>query len=589
MKKALIALTILFLSSSAAAADLTVEILDEQGNVQNADLLLEQDGNTVDEGTTLNATVNNGENYNLTQQVSGLEIKIVNLSVQEDLDLRPRILNKETPEGDQYLTDLDPFYFVNQSFSFDYTSIDTGKSFEPDRIARCSSFSGFECDNWEINSTQDYTDNSNSLETETYTYRVDSFSAYSTGTNASLPKVENIEIFNVTDTQDQRNNGDLVDEGLNKTFTINQKSSNLYRFEFNVSNQGSNEWSLTTEDVLSHSGLNQSWTVEDIYYRLNGEKDGGAFENGVVDWNTGNGGTVIQGESLSAEYVVNITQDSTSLYSQSIKASSTEGAQDEDFHELKVRKLGFLKPELDRPVNNSVVQNNREFVLNGTVSCVEGDCGEVSSTPRRNSSMGQIEFTGDIFEQTSFSSSGCGNLLQNQECDVEWSVNATGDKNTFHKVDFLAESNYTKIDSESTNTSTVEIRDILMVDLDWNSIDFGLLDPGERDRPAENNSEGYNLTVQQESNKVDNLWLKGSDLVHTDNSNYSIGIGNMSYNNSVNNPENSTSITEDYSLLDTDIAPGTTKTFYYWLDVPLGILRGAYTGSITFKANQSQS
>ncbi len=589
MRKIFVLLFILLFTSIGLAANLTVEILDEQGNVQNADLLLEQNGTTIDQGTSISTTVNDGENYNLTQQVSDLEVKIVNLSIQNDLDLRPRILDKSTPQGDQYLTDLDSFYFVNQSFSFEYTSIETGKSSVPDRVAKCNAFSGFECTDWQLNATSDYLDNSDSIGTENYTYRINDFSAYSTGNNASLPEIESIEIFNVTDTQNQRTDGSLIDQGLNKTFTVNQRSSNFYRFEFNVSNQGSSEWSLTTEDVISHSGLNQSWNVTDIYYRLNGEKSGGSFDSGTVDWNTGNGGTVNQGESLSAEYIVNITQSSTSVFSQSFEASSTEGTQDKDFHDLRIRKLGFLQPVLDRPLNNSVVQNDREYVLNGTVSCTDGDCGSLTLTPRRNSSSGQIEFDGTVFEVVSSSRSGCQNLLQNQECSIEWSVNATGDKNTFHEVDFIAQSNYSLVDQEFTNTSVVEIRDMLMVDLDWNSLDFGLLDPGETKRPAENNTGGYNLTVEQDSNTVENLWLKGTDLVHESDPEYSIGIGNLSYNDTVNNPENTTSITEEYSLLGSNLAPGTTKTFYYWLDVPLGILRGAYTGSITFKANQSSS
>ena len=54
-----------------------------------------------------------------------------------------------------------------------------------------------------------------------------------------------------------------------------------------------------------------------------------------------------------------------------------------------------------------------------------------------------------------------------------------------------------------------------------------------------------------------------------------------------NDVEQASNITNGYSLIDTDLAPGTLKTFYYWLDVPFGILNGAYTGSITFKANQT--
>ncbi len=587
MRKVFLFLMILGFAFSASAADLTVEILDEEGNVQNADLTLEQDGEVIDEGTTLDTTVNDGEPYNLTQEVSGLEIKTVNLSISENLDLRPRILEKQTPKGDQFLTDLDSFYFINQSFDFEYTSINTGKETVPDRIAKCSEFSGFECNNWEINSTEDFTDNSEFMESETYTYQVETFSAYSSGNNAPLPEIENIQIFNITDEQDQRNEGQLIDEGLNKTFEINQKNSDEYRFGFNVSNRGSEDWTLTSDDALNHTGLNQSWTVEDIYYRLGGVQEGGTFESGTVEWNTGNGGTLETGESLSAEYIVNITQLSTNTYNQEFEAYSTDETSDNDSHELLVRKLGFLNPVIDRPLDDTVVQNNREFILNGTVTCEDGDCGELDLTPRRNDSSNQVAFNGEVFEVLNSDLSGCSDLTEESECRFEYGVNATGDKDTFHEIDLLTESEFANVESEDTENRLVEIRDILIIDLDWNTVDFGLLDPGEKERPAEKNTAGYNLTVEEDSNSIDNLWLKGSDLVNTEDSNYSIGIGNMSYSET-NDVSQASNITEDYSLVDTDLEPGSVKTFYYWLDVPLGILRGAYTGSITFKANQTQ-
>ena len=584
MKKTLLCLTLICLTGLTAGVNFTAQVWDAEENVQNADITLEQQDSLIAEGSTIDQEINAGENYNLTQEVSGLEIKIKNFSIQEDFDFRPRILDIQTPEADDFLTDLDQFYFVNQSLNFNSASINTGKTNEPDRIAKCTSFQNLECQNWEINSTSDYNDNSGSLGTETYTYTVNDFSAYSSGNNASLPEIQNIEVFNATSQTDQRNDGELIDEGLNKTFQIGQKNSGIYRFEFNISNSGSESWELTADDALQHSGLNQSWTVSDIYYRLNGVKENNDPSNdGSINWDTGNGGTVNPGESLSAEYIVNITQDSTNEFAQTFEANSTDGTSDRDKHVLKTLIYGNLEASIDRPENNSVLQNNREFKLNGTISCVDGDCGDIGSEPRRNTSTGQQAFDNQYFEVLN-SNSTCS-LLEDEQCTVEWDVNATGEKNTVHELDFKASSGYTKVDSTNTGENQVEIRDIIMMDLDWDVVDFGVLDPGEKENPAENNSDGYNLTIEEDSNTVDNLWVKASNLTSEQDSSYQIPYFNMSYDEQNQYP--GTAFTQNYSLVDSDLAPGTVKTFYYWLDVPYGIIRGGYSGTITFKSNQT--
>ncbi|MFP4038801.1 MAG: hypothetical protein ACLFTA_03385 [Candidatus Nanohaloarchaea archaeon] len=583
MKKLLPILLVLMLVGLAAGANLTVQVWDAEDNVQNAELNLTQRGTTVAEGTTIDTTVQDGENYNLTQQIDPLQVEIINFSIDQDLDFRPRIIDIDSQKREAFLTDLDPFYYVNQSFGFSEAWIDTGKTSQPDRIAKCLEFSG-DCVDYETNSTEDYTDNSGSLDTETYTYRVEQFSGYSSGDNASLPVIENIEIFNVTEQTDKRTDGSLVDQGLNKTFEIGQKDSNFYRFEFNVSNQGSEAWELTSEDLLQHQGLNSSWNVTDIYYRLNGEKDGGDFSNGNVEWNTGNGGTLDPGESFSAEYVVNISQDSTRSFAQEFEASTTQDTRDVDYHELETLVYGNLSTSLDRP-DNAVVQNNREFLMNGTVECLDGDCGSIEAEPRRNVTSGQQVFDGTYFEVVD-SNATC-NLIEGESCTVEWSVNASGEKNTFHELDFEASSDYSEIEAENSGSTVVEIRDILMMDLDWDVIDFGTLDPGEEDNPAENNSKGYNLTVEEDSNTVDNLWVKASNLVSDLDSNYTIGEGNMSYAED-RNAEDPSNMTSSYSLIDTDLSPRTVKTFYYWLDVPYGIIKDSYSGTVTFKANHTQ-
>lgn len=583
MKKIILLLSLMAFIANVSAVNLTVEVLDEDSNSLNSDLILEDsNGDLVQENSTLmEAEINAGNNYTLTQQLPNRpDVKIHNLSTQTDLEFRPVFHFNERPDT-EFLALTDDLYYVNQDFSFSKATISSDRV-EPNRVAKCTSFSS-SCDQWQVNST---TDLETSYNNGVFQYNVTSFSGYTTGTTAPKPVIENLEIFNVTGVQDKRTSGNLIDQGLNKTFEINQSNSKLYRFSFNISNQGSDSWNLTSQDNISHKGLNSSWNMNDIYLNISGSVyDGGNFSSGVVNWTTENG-EIPENDSFRAEYVVNITQESTSTYDQKFQASTSKNTSDSDEHDLEVLKFGLINATIERPENNSVLQNNHEFNLNGTVECIEGDCGSLTAESRRNSSTGMNSIDGQFFDILD-SNSTC-TLSQNEVCAVEWDINASGDENTVHELDFKVNSSYEEVDTVDTLNSIVEIRDVLLMDLDWNTTNFGTLDPGQENRNAsENNAGGYNLTIKEDSNTVDNLWLKGTDLVHSNYDSYKIGIGNMSYAE-INDAQQSTNLTENYSLIDTGLSPGTVKTFYYWLDVPYGILRGDYTGTITFKANQTQ-
>jgi hypothetical protein len=587
MKKPLsiLLLAVLF-AFSASAANLTVEIQDAAGDRLSSQLTLEQDGTTVaDSSGFLDVEINNGENYTLIQQIdSAPDVTVYNFSITQDLDLRPTVYTDQNPEQ-QFLTDTGPLYYISQDFGFSKAEIEASRN-QPDRIARCTSIDG-NCTEWDVQNTSQY---QSSYSGSTFRYNVTSFSGYTTGNTAPLPQIENLQIYNVTDAQDPRTGGNLVTEGLNSTFTVDQKGSTEYRFSFNVSNQGSEPWALTSGDVLEHRGLNQSWSInesEDIYYSTNGSTyEGGTFSGGEVEWNTGSGGEVATGSSLEAGYLVNITQDSTNTFNQIFNASTGSGTSDQDYHDLKTLIYGYLDVDLDFPANDSVLQNNRVFTLNGTATCVDGSCGHITAEPRQNSTTSQEPFTGSEFNVLAENST-CTDLLEGQSCTVEWDVNATADANTFHQLDFQASSNYGEVQDQDTRDAVVEVRDILMINLDWNVVDFGVLDPGENEQPAERNQQGYNLTVEEDSNPVDQLWVKASPLVSEQDSSYTIGPGNMTYTEQ-NEYSDTPNFTSNFSLMYMDLARGTTKNLHYWLNVPYGITSGGYTGTITFKANQTQ-
>ncbi len=588
MERLLLALALLLLlPATVSASEFTAETLNEEGDRLSADYELLLGEESIESSSALLETeLDSEEQYTLIVEPEvGPKTTYYGLSIQEDLEFRPRIFEKELPEGEEFLTNLDKFYFNNQSLDFDTAQITLDRE-EPDRIAQCTEFEDLECQNWELSDVTEFESTYDS-ENEVFSYNVSEFSGYTTGENAPLPSLENIQIFDVEDEENQRTGGELLDEGINTTFNVNQSSDNQYRFSFDISNQGSDDWSLTSSDSLIHQGINQSWeldSAEDIYYELDEVKEGGEFTDGQVSWNTGNGGTLEAGGSFNANYIVDISQSSTNTFDQRFEASTTDDTQDIDSHKLEVLLLGNLQPFVNNPADSSIVQKNRNFNFTGFVDCVDGDCGELDFEPRRNDSGQQTEFDEEFFEITGLETENCEDLRKNERCELDWDVNATGDTGSDHILDFEVSSNY-DVATQTSNTTQVTIEEILLMDIGWDVVDFGLLDPGDTERPAEDNNQGYNLTIDEESNTVDQLWIKGSDLVAEEDSRYRIGIGNMSYGYDGNEPE---SIGHSFSRVDENLEPGTRLSFNYWLDVPRGIIRGDYTGSITFMANTSE-
>ena len=263
--------------------------------------------------------------------------------------------------------------------------------------------------------------------------------------------------------------------------------------------------------------------------------------------------------------------------------ASASDARDSDSQFLEVQPYGGLELTIENPGDGSIVQNNRNFTVNGTVECVDGYCGEVSTVLRRNSSTGMVEAYGEELEVVSHDE--CGELGRGENCSVNWTVNATGSDDTDLEIDFTASSNLSEVSTRDSGDHRITIEDILMVDLDWSETDFGLLDPGEENVSAQRNQQGYNVTIPEESNTVDNLWIKASELVNDQNSNYTIPAENLSYSN--NTVETETRLKPSYQLMGEGLAPGTVRNLAFWLDVPYGILNGRYSGKITFKVNET--
>lgn len=412
-------------------------------------------------------------------------------------------------------------------------------------------------------------------------------------TEDPLPNVTELKIYDVTELsgEDRYTDGELVDEGLNKTFeTIQQDGVREYRFSFRITNDGEQEWNITDQDQLFYDGLNESWSSTRIWYNLSEEYEGGTFEDGRITWNTSEGSLLQPGEEMNAQYTVETDLERSHLLEQEFLVNNTEtesGSQ--DVHELDTTKLGFLNVELEDPVEETTLAVNRTFLMNSTVTCMEGECGDVDVVPRYNESESADtvipEDSGEPFHTVEDPALQTCEDLEMEKCRVTWDVNASGEKETFHLLDVRADSAYEQISEESSTDTTVQINIVVLMDLEWDVIDFGILDPGTENSSATGNDElKYNITIGEDSNEIDDLWVRSTDLQSQENEDYSIGAGNISYSFE-DDVSTSETLSNTYQSVKSNISPGSVLSTFYWLDVPTGIYKGGYNGTMYFKAN----
>lgn len=413
-------------------------------------------------------------------------------------------------------------------------------------------------------------------------------------TEGTLPNVTNIQIYDITglSASQRETGGTLEAEGLNTTLEVRQEATTRdYRFEFNIVNNGNQDWTLESADEMFQNGLNNSWTVEKVWYNISSDYDSGTFSSGRLDWNTTQGGTVSSGQELHAKYNVEVSPSTTWVYDQRFEVNDTSnGSGSFTEYEFRLVKIGDMSLTFNDPVNDTTVTQNKTFPVNATVSCNNGDCGKITSNARYNESSTVDtlipENSGTPFYTTSSNLKTCSNFLRTGEnCTVTWDVNATGDLQTYHEIDVNVSSNFSEIASNNTEDRLVQINSAAIINLSWDTIDFGVIDPGTANTSAPgNNNLQYNITVPQNSNTIDNLWIKATNLTSQEWDRYIIRPTNLSYSLS-NDVSTENQISDTYTLMDTQLSPGTVLNTFYWLDVPEGIVKGEYFGTIYFKAN----
>ena len=254
-------------------------------------------------------------------------------------------------------------------------------------------------------------------------------------------------------------------------------------------------------------------------------------------------------------------------------------------------QAGYLEVNLTNPnpsFNTNVVQNFT-FPINATVICRDGPCGEVTGIVRYNLSSENPDTPvnttfGDkplfIQEFPAEALKSCGIMYKDQTCQLNWTINATGDTNTAWKVGVLFNSSYPEIQENHTENATVSITSCTEdFTLSWSSISFGTLNPSTEQNPAPGNENNeYNITVNPGSCNL-NLYIKGTDLVN-ETLNSIIGVGNITWSNTSNSYLESFNLTKTEQVIKLNVPPETNITTWYWINVP-PIYAGYYNGTIT--------
>ena len=267
---------------------------------------------------------------------------------------------------------------------------------------------------------------------------------------------------------------------------------------------------------------------------------------------------------------------------------------------------GYLEVILHFPPLSYAISQNHTFWVNATVTCKQGNCGEVNGIIRYNSSsplpdkpINTTQGAKPFYIVDSWNNSlntgitnqiSCGSLSQEQTCTLSWLVNATGATNSYWKIGVLFNSSLTEVQANHTANSTIYIIECMeSLSLAWTSIDFGQLIP---DTPASfnpapgNANKLYNITNTGTCNLK--LWIKGTDLQNA-TLNSVIKVGNLTWSNysSVYDPSYIYSLDYSYTLLSSSLlAPNSNLTTYYWLAVP-PVYPGKYEGTITICGNYS--
>ncbi|MGC9310090.1 MAG: hypothetical protein ACP5E4_00005, partial [Candidatus Aenigmatarchaeota archaeon] len=245
-----------------------------------------------------------------------------------------------------------------------------------------------------------------------------------------------------------------------------------------------------------------------------------------------------------------------------------------------------------------LIGQDRVFVVRANVTCREADCGNVQGFIRYNFTSASPDANISAFPDTPFhivnSSSGsaenpilCGVLDKDQSCVANWTINATGALQTLWKIDagFNATNAF-----NTTEDIAIRITKVLIMSLSFDEVGFGVVNPATSgdENPSPDNG-NQNVQVHANSNNLEMLWIKGTDLDPLENPGYGdisymIGVGNVTWSNQ-SDFGTSKSLTKSYQLIDSNIHSGTNYGLYFWIAAPGGLEAQDYEGKLYILAN----
>jgi len=552
----------------------------------------------------------------ITVLASGtLNATLFDTNISSNLSTKSQTVSDYTNNLPSYINDITPLFALNDDgVTYDHAELSIpldGVTIEA--ILHCLNwnYENANCTNWEVNDTIEYdmAENSSHL-----LLNVTEFDTFGGGGGDTLPNLTEIRVYNVTGLPNTHEGGDLIASGLNTTFNLT--IGYTYRVEFTVRNDGI-KWNIDAADEAYHDGLNSSWTInttDDIWYTDDAgatNYSGGAFSFGNVSWDLSLGGSLKNGEEAVFYYVTNISseiEEDLQVYFLVNDTSKESGST--DYSTYVILPQGYLEVNLTLPpiipgkgnASNGIsykVGANKTFIINATVVCRDGNCGDVSGTLRNGTSGSEPANTVSTTSDTPFYITSGANpqdcstnpLVQNESCELSWTVNASGDLGTQWSMD--VEFDATKASSNDTNNTEINITKVLILSISWSEINFGVVSPNTVGINASlNNLGGYNITLHENSNDIDGLYIRGTNLSPQNVSGfgsitYGIAIGNISFNDNENNYSAATTerITEDYALVRATFPPGTVATTYFWADVPGGQYAQDYEGTLYVMVN----
>lgn len=272
------------------------------------------------------------------------------------------------------------------------------------------------------------------------------------------------------------------------------------------------------------------------------------------------------------------------------------------FDTTSAAAAAYLEVNLTNPAAGSmtILVQNTTFNVNATVTCRGGDCGNVNGTVRYNGSSanpdtpvnstpGDVPFhntSGDVMQT-------CGTLDEDELCQLNWTINATGDLLSGWMIGVLFNSSDGSIADNHTDNATIKIIECTeSFTIAWNTVNFNTIDPNTDDNAAGgNDNQTYNISNTGTCDL--NIYIKGTNLTNTTSREpydviHTIGVGNITWHNTTNSPSGAYTLTTDYVILNSSFDPDIKNiTTYYWLSVP-PIPAGKYNGTMTYCANTSQ-